>query len=172
VVILRCETKKTPFAWAHLKVALRRLQSSGKKRTRDRKRLKDQLRYQEAVITKLSLGIDQLEAITAPQPVFNCVYPAQMMALAVFIVLHGGSLRCAAATVGFYSRELMGWKYQTPVWKTISNWVERCGLHALNLTRELSGEFVAISDTTIQIGKEQLFLLLGVHAEWIRWSVP
>jgi hypothetical protein len=43
--------------------------------------------------------------------------------------------------------------------------VERCGLHAGNLTRELNGEFVAIMDATIQIGKEQLFLLLGVRSE-------
>lgn len=120
------------------------------------------------MITKQQARIEQLEAITTPQPVFNCVYPAQMMALAVFIVLHGGSLRCAAATVGFFSRELMGWEYKAPAWKTISNWVERCGLHALNLTRELSGEFVAISDITIQIGKEQLFLLLGVRDELIK----
>jgi hypothetical protein len=88
-----------------------------------------------------------------------------MMALAVFIVLHGGSLRCAAATAGFYSQELMGWKYKAPAWKTISNWVERCGLHALNLTRELSGEYVGIGDITLQMGKEQLFLLLGIRTE-------
>lgn len=117
------------------------------------------------MIVKLKLQVARLEAVTQPQPVFNCTYPAQMMALAVFIVLHGGSLRCAAATVGFYSQELMGWKYGTPTWKTISNWVERCGLHALNLTRELSGEYIAIIDASIQIGKEQLMLLLGVKSE-------
>lgn len=87
------------------------------------------------------------------------------MALAVFIVLHGSSLHCAAATAGFYSQKLMGWKYKAPTWKTISNWVERCGLHALNLIRELSGEYVGIGDITLQIGKEQLFLLLGIRTE-------
>jgi hypothetical protein len=39
--------------------------------------------------------------------------------------------------------------------------VERCGLRALQLTKSLRGEYVAI----IQIGKEQLLLLLGVKAE-------
>ena len=87
-----------------------------------------------------------------------------MMALAIFIVLHGGSLRCAAATTGFYA-ELMGWKYSAPSFKTVSNWVERCGLHALRLTKSLTGEYVAIFDASIQIGKEQLLLLLGVKAE-------
>lgn len=157
--------QKTPFAWAHLKDTLRRLQSTAKKRTVDRKRLKDRLRYQDGVIDKHQARIKELEEVTTPQPVFNCVYPAQMMALAVFIVLNGGSLRCAAATVGFYSQELMGWKYKAPTWKTISNWVERCGLHAHNLTQGLSGQFVGIIDVTVQIGKEQLCLLLGVPAD-------
>ena len=86
------------------------------------------------------------------------------MALAVFIVLHGGSRRCAAATAGFFA-QLMGWPYSAPTFKTVSNWVERCGLHALELTKTLSGEYVAIVDASIQIGKEQLLLLLGVKAE-------
>ncbi len=106
-----------------------------------------------------------LKSISQPERVFACHYPAQMMVLAVFIVLHGGSLRCAAATIGFYSSELMGWKYKAPAWKTISNWVERCGLHALQLTQDLNGQYVGLSDLTIQVGKEQLCLLLGVRLE-------
>jgi len=156
--------QKTPSAWAHLKVTLQRLQSRGKERTADRKRLKDQLRYQDIVIARQQAKIEQLEAITTPQPVFNCTYPAQMMALAVFIVINGGSLRCAAATAGFLA-ELMGWSFKAPAFKTVSNWVERCGLHALQLTKSLQGEYVAIIDASIQIGKEQLLLLLGVEAE-------
>ena len=106
----------------------------------------------------------RLRVISDPKAVFNCHYPAQMMALAVFIVLHGGSLRCAAATAGFYA-ELMGWSYSAPSFKTVSNWVKRCGLHALQLTQTASGEYVGILDATIQIGKEQLLLLLGVPLE-------
>lgn len=60
------------------------------------------------------------------------------MAIAIFIVLRGGSLRCAAATTGFYA-ELMGWKYTAPTFKTVSNWVEHCGLHALGLTESVIG---------------------------------
>ncbi len=86
------------------------------------------------------------------------------MTLAVFIVINGGSLRCAAATAGFFA-ELMGWPFKAPAFKTVSNWVERCGLHALQLTKSLQGEYVAIIDASIQNGKEQLMLLLGVEAE-------
>jgi hypothetical protein len=87
-----------------------------------------------------------------------------MMALATFIVVHGGSLRCAAATVGFYC-ELMGWKYKTPAWRTIPNWVERCGLHCLRNTEKLTGDYRIIADGSIQMGKEQVMILLGVKAE-------
>ena len=96
-----------------------------------------------------------------PQKVFNRSYPAQMMALAVFVALHGGHLRCATATAGFYA-ELMGWKFcGAPAFKSVSNWVERCRLHALNLIKTLSGDYVGILDGSIQIGKEQLLLLLA-----------
>lgn len=157
--------QKTPSTWALLKGTIPRLHKRAQLRTRQRRQLIDRIRYRDEKIVKLELEIARLKSITEPQAVFNCVYPAQMMALAVFIILHGGSLRCAAATVGFYGRELMGWDYSTPAWKTISNWVERCGLHALNLSKDLNGEFVAIAYATIQIGKEQLLLLLGVRPE-------
>ncbi|MDP5170414.1 MAG: hypothetical protein NWR72_09210 [Bacteroidia bacterium] len=86
-----------------------------------------------------------------------------MMVLAVFIVLAGGSLRCAAATASFYA-ELMGWKgrFKHPSASTIRNWVCRCGLHALWHAKDLSGQYVAILDESIQIGKEKLLLMLGV----------
>lgn len=155
---------KTLPAWAPLKATVSLLKSRAKFRTAARRRLKDQIRYRDQTIKRLQSEIARLQGLSRPQPVHNCVYPAQMMAMAVFIVLHGGSLRCAAATVGFYA-ELMGWKYNAPAFKTISNWVERCGLHALNLAKTISGEYVAILDASIQIGKEQLLLLLGVKAE-------
>jgi hypothetical protein len=155
---------KTPSAWAPLKVTLQRLKYQAKQRTGQRKRLEDQLRYRDAVIAKQQVRMKQLEAITTPQQVFNCTYPAQMMALAIFAILNGGSLRCAAATAGFFAK-LMGWSFKAPAFKTVSNWVERCGLHALQLTKSLTGEYVAIIDASIQIGKEQLLLFLGVKAE-------
>lgn len=138
---------------------------------RQRRRLKDQIRHRDAMIAKLQAQVRELQAITQAQPVFNCMYPAQMMAMAVYIVLHGGSLRCAAATAGFYA-QMMGWAYSAPSWKTVSNWVQRCGLHALKLTHGLTGEYVGILDATIQIGKEQLLLLLGVKADAISQERP
>lgn len=155
---------KTPSAWAPLKDRLDRAKVQLKQRTQQRRQQADHIRYRDAKVARLEKENAELRLITTSQPVFNCHYPAQMMALAIFIVLHGGSLRCAAATAGFYA-ELMGWKYSAPTFKTVSNWVERCGLHALGLTKSLTGEYVAIIDASIQIGKEQLLLLLGVKAE-------
>ncbi|PPK87967.1 hypothetical protein CLV84_0927 [Neolewinella xylanilytica] len=43
-----------------------------------------------------------------------------MMAVVVCIVLHGGSLRCAAATAGLYA-ELMNRKFFAPSFKSVSN---------------------------------------------------
>ena len=146
---------------ARLKATIFRLYSRLQKNTRQRRRLKDQVRHRDEMIVKLQAHIRELQALTKPLPVFNCVYPAQMMALAVYIILHGGSLRCAAATAGFYA-EMMGWHYPAPSWKTASNWVKHCGLYALKLTHGLKGEYVGVLDASIQIGKEQLLLLLGV----------
>lgn len=151
---------------ARLKATIFRLHRRLHKNTLQRRRLKDQIRHRDAMIAKLQAQLGELQAITKPQPVFNCVYPAQMMALAVYIVLHGGPLRCAAAAAGFYA-EMMGWPYSAPSWKTASNWVQRCGLHALKLTHGLKGEYVGILYASIQIGKEQLLLLLGVKADAI-----
>lgn len=156
---------KTTLRWARLKSTIFRLHQRSKQRTGQCRRLKDQIRDRDETIANLRAEAAQFKGNAEPEPVFNCHYPAQMMVLAVFIVLHGGSLRCAAATVGFYSSELMGWKYKAPSWKTISNWVERCGLHALKLTQDLQGQYVGLSDLTIQVGKEQLCLLLGVRVE-------
>ena len=156
--------QKGSLSWTRLKNTVQTLRACRKDRSRQRRRLRDRLRWRDALIARQQREIERLRTIVDPQPVYNCVYPAQMMLLAVYIVLHGGSLRCAAATVGCYA-ELMGWTYRAPAFKTVSNWVERCGLHALQLTRSLSGEYVAIMDSSIQIGKEQLLLLLGVEAE-------
>jgi len=156
---------------APLKATVFRLQNRLKNNRRRHHRLKDKIRHRDAKIAKLEAQIEQLQAIAQPQPVFNCTYPAQMMALAVFIVLYGGSLRCAAAAAGFFA-ELMHWPYRAPSWKTVSNWVQRCGLHALNQTQELKGEYVGILDASIQIGKEQLLLLLGVKADVVTHGAP
>ena len=126
--------------------------------------LRDQLATAQAKNVALSEELRQLQLITQPVKVFGCHYPTQIMALAIFIVLNGGSLRCAAATVGFYA-ELMNWPFKAPTWRTIPNWVQRCGLYSLNDTEKLTGDFRLLIDASIQMGKEQVMLLLGVKAE-------
>lgn len=151
--------------WTPLKVKYSHLKKRSKERTVERRRMKDQIRYLCEVIERLRLQNALLEERSSPQQVFNHHYPAQMIALAVFMVLHGGSLRCASATVLFYA-DLMGWTgFKQPSASTVRNWVCRCGLHALRYTKDLKGEYVAILDESIQIGKEKLLLMLGVPVQ-------
>lgn len=147
--------------WARLKATKNSWHQRALERTSRICRLRQELSRERAKNTALTEQLIELRTITQAVKVFNCHYPAQMMALAIFIVLHGGSLRCAAATVGFYS-ELMGWKYKAPAWRTIPNWVERCGLHCLQNSKKLTGDFRLIVDGSIQMGKEQIMLLLGI----------
>ncbi|MGK0175723.1 MAG: hypothetical protein ACI9AT_002110 [Ulvibacter sp.] len=61
---------------------------------------------------------------------------------------------------------MMGWlSYGKPSPTTIRNWVIRCGYYALTYTRDLKGDYVAIIDESIQIGKEKLLLMLGVKVD-------
>lgn len=149
--------------WARLKVRYSELKNRGKLRTIERRRLKDQIRYLRKVNGQLREELQTNRYMLEPQQVFNHHYPAQMIALAVFIVLRGGSLRCAAATAHFYA-ELMGWqdRFSVPSASTIRNWVCRCGLYTLGDNEHLSGNYVAILDESIQIGKEKLLLMLGI----------
>lgn len=150
--------------WARLKATKVRWCERAKSKNDQCRQLREQLVKEQAKVNVLELELARLRLITQPVKVFNCHYPAQMMAMAIFIILHGGSLRCAAATVGFYA-ELMGWNFRSPTWRTIPNWVERCGLHCLKSSEKLTGDFRAVIDASIQMGKEQLMLLLGVKAE-------
>ena len=149
--------------WARLKVRYCQLKNRSKLRTLERRQLKDQLRYLEQRNEQLRAQCEAYRIQLEPLTIFAHHYPTQMICLAVFIVLHGGSLRCAAATVSFYA-ELMGWKdrFNQPCASTIRNWVCRSGLHAFRYTKNLSGDYVAILDESIQIGKEKLILMLGV----------
>ena len=157
------KTKKSS-PWARLKVRLSKWKDTAKHATRQRRRLRDQLRYYQQRTTELEQQLASRTIAAQPQPVFNCHYPAQMMTIAIVCVLSGGSLRCAAAVAGCLAR-LLGWNYGAPAFKTVSNWVERCGLHALHLSQSLEGHFVGIVEASIEVGKEQLLLLLGVRAE-------
>ncbi|MCB9350855.1 MAG: hypothetical protein H6573_25600 [Lewinellaceae bacterium] len=99
---------------------------------RQRRRLKGQIRHRDAMIMKMQAQIRELQAITKPQPVFNCVYPAQMIPW--LFTLSCAAVHCAVlyARLAFYA-EMMGCPYSAPSWKTASNWVQRCGLYALKL---------------------------------------
>ena len=148
--------------WARIKGTINRLKSTAKGRTKERRRLRDQLKYSRKRISWLEAENERLSRIACPQPVINLKYPAQMVALAVFIVLHGGSLRCASAAAQFLAR-LMGWSLtDRPSPTTVRNWVLRCGLHSLQRVRDWRGEIVLIIDESIQIGTEKLLLLLGL----------
>lgn len=151
--------------WTRLKATINHLRAQSKKRTIDRRRLRDQLKYKENKISALEAENASLRKLLEPQKVFNHVYPVQMVALAVFIVVHaGGSLRCAAATIAFYAK-MMGWKYTRPSPSTIRNWVLRCGYQALKYTKDLKGDYVLIIDESIQIGAEKLLLMLGIKVQ-------
>lgn len=149
--------------WAHAKATINRLKITAKRRTIDRRRLRERVKYWQQRVAYLEAENERLRRIADPKPVFNHKYPAQMIALAVFIVINGGSLRCAAASAQFLA-SLMGWSLQTerPSPVTVRNWVLRCGLHALQSFRDFRGDMVLIMDESIQIGTEKLLLLLGV----------
>lgn len=148
--------------WARTKGTINRLKTKAKGRTQERRRLGDRLKYSQQRVLWLEAENERLRLIAEPRPVFNHKYPAQMIALAVFIVINGGSLRCAAATAQFLAR-LMGWSLtDRPSPTTVRTWVLRCGLHALQSVRNMRGEIVLIIDESIQIGTEKLLLLLGV----------
>lgn len=149
--------------WTRFKVRYFHLKERSKLRTQERSKLKDQIRYLRRANERLREQCEAYRIQLEPQPVFNHHYPAQMMALAVFMVLRGASLRCTAASVRFYA-ELMGWqdRFKEPCASTIRNWVCRCGLYALRYSKTLCGDYVAILDESIQMGKEKLLLMLGV----------
>lgn len=147
---------------ARLKVTIRKLKNKLIARERERRRLRAVIRRRDRHITRLIRERDELKKRLTPTPVAHHHYPAEMIALAIFIVVHAnGSLRCAAKTVGYYAR-LMGWDYGLPRHATIDNWTRRLGLYALDHVERKSGKYLAIIDESIQIGREKCLLLLGV----------
>jgi|AntRauTorckE5430_2_1112549.scaffolds.fasta_scaffold11309_3 hypothetical protein len=147
--------------WARLQDRLFNVKKTSAHRTIYHKNTRDQLRRAQAKIASLKAELARLRAQSAPEKVPNHTYPAQMMALAVFMVVQGGaSLRCAAAAIEFYAR-LMGWPCQQPSHTTVRDWILRCGYRAVLDTRQLQGTFVLITDERIQVGKEKLLLMLG-----------
>jgi len=132
-------------------------------KTNSNRLLKAQLRRRDNRIKRLEMEVARLKKITEPIVVANHCYPSQLIALAIFIVVHAnGSLRGAAKTIGYVSR-MLGWEYGQPSHTTVRRWVLRSGLYLLEHGKAKSGNYVGIIDESIQIGKEKLLLFLGVR---------
>ena len=150
---------------ARLKAKAQRWKNTAIEATKSRRLLKAQLRRSRQRVSLLENKVATLQAQAAPMAISGHTYPAQLVALAVFIVVHAnGSLRCAAKTVGFVS-QMLGWKFKAPSHTTVRRWVMRLGFFQLQQTQHLSGDYVALLDESIQIGREKLLLLLGVKIE-------
>ncbi len=147
---------------ARLKATIQRWKNTALNATKRHRLQNARLKRSQGRIAKLEAELAELRAATSPLPIANHTYPAQLVALAVFMVVHAkSSLRCAAKTVGFVA-QFLGWGYTAPSHTTIRRWVLRCGLWQLNYATDKTGNYVAILDESIQIGREKLLLLLGV----------
>lgn len=150
---------------ARLKAKAKQWKERAMLATTRHKRLREQLQRSQRRNELLENELNALKAATNPLPVAGHTFPAQLIALAVFIVVHAnGSLRCAAKTVGFVAK-LMGWSFPTPSHSSVRRWVLRCGLYQLQHAAEKTGDYVAILDESIQIGREKLLLMLGVKID-------
>lgn len=123
--------------------------------------LKSRLSRRDKRLSLVKAENEDLHKGITPQDVKHHHYPAQMIALAVFMVVFANcSLRGTAKTLYFFA-QLMNWDYKAPSPTSISNWVKRCGIDDLLNEKGLEGDYVVIGDESIQMGKEKLFLLLG-----------
>lgn len=166
VVPTRCTFEVRPTKTtmqARFKGTIRKFKNKLTASQRERRRLQAIIRRRDRHIARLTAERDELQKRLSPTKVANHHYPAQMIALAVFIVVHAnGSLRCAAKTAAFYAK-LMGWDFGQPSHATIDNWARRLGLYALGHLGRKTGKYAAIIDESIQIGREKCLLLLGVR---------
>jgi hypothetical protein len=146
---------------ARLKATAQRWKNNALVATRYRRLIQARLRRSQKRVIRLEAENAALKAKASPLKVKGHTYPAQLIALAVFIVVHGnGSLRCAAKTVGFMA-QLLDWPYGTPSHSSIRRWVLRCGFHQLQYATQRVGDYIGLLDEGIQIGREKLLLLLG-----------
>jgi hypothetical protein len=113
---------------AQLKATAQRWKNTAMRSTKRHRLQLARLKRSQRRVSKLEAELTALKSLTSPVSVKNHTYPAQLIALAIFMVVHGGSsLRCAAKTVGFVA-QLLGWTYRKPSHTTIRRWVLRCGL--------------------------------------------
>lgn len=150
---------------ARLKVKLQNWKTKFLVGTKEKRLLQAQLVRSRRRVQALEAEVARLQQLTEPIPVPNHQYPAQLIALAIFIVVQAkGSLRCAAKTLGFVA-QMMGWDYAAPSHVTVRRWVLRCGLYLLDHAKDKAGEYVGILDESIQIGREKMLLFLGVRID-------
>ncbi|MEM6398049.1 MAG: hypothetical protein AAF741_16990 [Bacteroidota bacterium] len=150
---------------ARLKATAQRWKSNALRSTKKSRLLRARLRRSQNRVAQLEYELKVLREQYSPLRVANHCYPAQLIALAVFIVVHAnGSLRCAAKTVGFMAR-LLDWPCPTPSHTSVRRWVLRSGLYQLEHAAHRAGNYVALLDESIQIGREKLLLMLGVKIE-------
>lgn len=146
---------------ARLKATAQRWKHRALKATKHRRLLQARLRRSQRRVARLEAENLSLKTRAEPIKIEGHTYPAQLIALAVFIVVHGnGSLRCAAKTVGFMA-QLLGWEYGTPSHSSVRRWILRLGLYQLEHATQRVGNYIGLLDESIQIGREKLLLLLG-----------
>lgn len=149
---------------ARLKAKARRWKVAALRSTKNLRRKNATIRRQRRRIAQLETKLAELEQLTRPQAIHGHTYPAQMVALAVFMVAQAQvSLRGAAKTIAYFSN-LMGWHYQQPSHVTVLRWVLRTGLYQLKTAAaQRRGQYVGILDESISRGGEKLLLLLGLR---------
>ena len=149
---------------ARLKAKARRWKVTALRSTKTLRRKNAIIRRQARRIAQLKTQLAELEQLTRPQSIHGHTYPAQMVALAVFMVAQAQvSLRGAAKTIAYFS-DLMGWHYKQPSHVTVLRWVLRAGLYQLRTAAaQRRGHYVGIFDESISMGGEKLLLLLGLR---------
>lgn len=148
---------------ARLKAKVQRWKSTALRATKKHRLYRERLRRCNRRIAQLEARVAELEKVSRPHSIANHTYPAQMIALAVFMVAQAQvSLRGAAKTIGYFSK-LMGWSFSPPSHVTVLRWVLRTGLYQLETSAQhRSGHFAGILDESISLGGEKLLLFQGV----------
>lgn len=90
---------------ARIKYRLENWKTKSIFKTKEKKNSQAQIARLEKRLSELESEIAHYKSLVCPQRIPFHTYPAQMVALAVFIVTQGnGSLGCAAKTVAFFRK--------------------------------------------------------------------
>jgi hypothetical protein len=104
--------------------------------------------------------------VTKESPIRGTIYPLSIIWLCVSLYEMGISYRkvCAVLVlIGLFT----GLHFQVPSHVTVSNWVQRTGLHLLkkggNLLKREAEKWCFIIDESYSLGKSRLLLIIGVR---------